>query len=103
MHPLAVFGGLVIGGVILCWGGYEAIHTIYEWHNDRKEEREYKEYVRMHAEKGRFSGAPMFEECDDTDTEDNEPLGNWKQKRASTNSQTELRHRNISSSQNEKV
>lgn len=102
MHPLAI-AGIVLGGVFLCWGGYEAIQTIYEWHNDRKEEREYKEYVRMHAEKGRFSGVPMFEEGDDSDPEDNEPLGHWQQKRASINSQSELRQRNISSSHAEKV
>jgi hypothetical protein len=64
MHP-AVVAVIVLGGVFVLWGGYEAVNTIYEWHNDRKEEREYEEYVKAHKEK--YSHVYMQEDDDDED------------------------------------
>ncbi len=103
MHPIVVFG-IVFGGVVVCIGGYTAVHKLYEWYNHRREQKEYEKYVRMHAEKGRYNSVPVYEEDDDDD--DNEPLGIWKQKRDSFNSNksdNELRHRNVSLQQHEQV
>lgn len=94
MHPGLVLA-IVVGGVFVAWGGYEAIHTLYEWHQDRKEQREYEEYVRMHNEKSQYVPVPLFNNEDDDEEEeddDNEPLGIWKQKRDSLKS-SELRQR----------
>jgi hypothetical protein len=102
MHP-AVVVVIVLGGVFVSWGAYEAINTLYEWHNDRKEQREYEEYVRMHAEKSR-SGVPVNTYQEESDEEDNYPLGFWKQKRDSLNSsRSELRRRNNPFSDMEQV
>jgi hypothetical protein len=87
MHPAAIFA-IILGGAIICYGGYEAIHTLYEWHNDRKEQKEYEEYIRMHTEKGRAMSVTVFQTEDDDD--DDEPLAIWKQKRDSI---SELRRR----------
>ncbi|KAI8077144.1 hypothetical protein BDF21DRAFT_464329 [Thamnidium elegans] len=92
MHPVAV-AVIVIGGVCVLWGGYEAINTLYEWHQDRKEEKAYEEYVKAHAEKGRCVPSTLFDQ--EEDEEDEEPLGLWKQRTS------ELRHRNVTSSQYE--
>ncbi|GAA5813427.1 hypothetical protein MFLAVUS_006905 [Mucor flavus] len=92
MHPAAIVF-LAFGGVCVLWGGYEAINTLYEWHQDRKEEKAYEEYVKAHAEKGRCVPSTLFE--DDEEEEDEEPLGLWKQRTS------ELRHRNVTSSQYE--
>jgi hypothetical protein len=90
MHP-AVVVVIVLGGVFVSWGAYEAIHTLYEWHNDRKEQREYEEYVRVHAEKSRGSDDIYQSEEED---DDDKPLGFWKQRRDSLNhSRSELRRR----------
>jgi hypothetical protein len=97
MHPVLVLG-IVIGGALVFWGGYEAVNTLYEWHSDRQEQREYEEYVKAHAEKGRLVPVTLFENDDDDDDDDDEPLGVWK-KRDSMNSNSELRHRHINSSQ----
>lgn len=96
MHPVLVLG-IVISGAIVIWGGYEAVNTLYEWHNDRQEQKSYEEYVKAHAEKGRLVPVTLFEN-DDDDDDDDQPLATW-QKRDSMNSQSELRHRNINSSQ----
>ncbi|KAI8885514.1 hypothetical protein K501DRAFT_331834 [Backusella circina FSU 941] len=79
MHP-ALVAIIALGGVFVLWGGYEAVSTIYEWHNDRKEEREYEEYVKAHKEK--YSYIYLQE---DDDEEDNEPL--------ELLNDTDLRHR----------
>ncbi|KAI7864717.1 uncharacterized protein EV154DRAFT_533943 [Mucor mucedo] len=97
MHPALVFG-IVIGGALVLWGGYEAVNTIYEWHQDRQEQKSYEEYVKAHAEKGRLVPVTLFENHDEDDEEDDEPLGVW-QKRDSMHSQ--LRHRNNHSSSEE--
>ncbi|KAL9554215.1 hypothetical protein MBANPS3_002922 [Mucor bainieri] len=91
MHPVAVVA-IVLGGVFVAWGGYEAFHTLYEWHQDRKEQREYEEYVRMHNEKSQYVPVPLFNNDDEEDEDDDEPLGIWKQKRDSLQS-SELRQR----------
>ncbi|KAI8987391.1 hypothetical protein BDF20DRAFT_832333 [Mycotypha africana] len=95
MHPLAVFA-IALGGAIIIYGGYEAINTLYEWHNDRKEQREYEEYVRMHSEKhGGLVPVTIFENESDNDSDDDEPLAFWKKKRESPNHQSELRRRKM--------
>jgi hypothetical protein len=102
MHPVLVCL-IVVGGVAVAWGAYEAADTLYEWYQDRKEQREYEEYVRMHAEKGRaVPVTTYFENEDDEEEEDNEPLAIWKRKRDSLNSTSELRHRNNVLSQEER-
>lgn len=93
MHPAAVIA-IILGGAFVFWGGYEAVNTLYEWHNDRKEQREYEEYVRMHNEKNQYIPVTIFhdDESDNDDDDDDEPLGIWKQKRDSLQS-SELRQR----------
>ncbi|GAN03962.1 hypothetical protein MAM1_0052c03418 [Mucor ambiguus] len=93
MHPVAVIA-IIVGGVFVVWGGYEAVNTLYEWHQDRKEQREYEEYVRMHNEKSQYVPVPLFDDEDDEEGDDNEPLGIWKQKRDSLQS-SELRQRKL--------
>lgn len=97
MHPVAVIA-IIMGGVFVCWGGYEAFNTLYEWHQDRKEQREYEEYVRMHNEKSQYVPVPLFnnEDEDEEEDDDNEPLSIWKQKRDSLQT-SELRQRKHSS------
>ncbi|RCI05286.1 hypothetical protein CU098_005886 [Rhizopus stolonifer] len=85
MHPIAV-AAIVVSGLIVIWGGYEAVNTLYEWRRDRQEQREYEEYVRMHTEKSRHVPVTVFENEDDDD-DDNKPLSIWKEK------DYELRHR----------
>lgn len=96
VHPL-IFCGVLVGTVLVGYGGYKLGTILYEWHTSKKEQREYEEFVRAHyAEKGRYT------EAEEDDDDDNEPLGTWKQKRDSLNSDNnhELRHRNISSLHN---
>lgn len=94
MHPAAVVV-IILGTAFVLWGGYEAANTLYEWHQDRQEEKAYKEYCKAHSEKGRCVPSTLFEQDDDDDEEedDNEPIGVWKQRTS------ELRHRNVASSQ----
>ncbi|KAI8150277.1 hypothetical protein BJV82DRAFT_15455 [Fennellomyces sp. T-0311] len=44
MHP-AVFAAIVVGGVIVLWGGYEFASRLID---EREERRQYDEYVRRH-------------------------------------------------------
>ncbi|KAK4516472.1 uncharacterized protein ATC70_011444 [Mucor velutinosus] len=102
MHPIAVIA-IIVGGAFVFWGGYEAVNTLYEWHQDRKEQREYEEYVRMYNEKSQYVPVPLFnndEDEDEDEDEDNEPLGIWKQKRDSLRS-SELRQRKPNSNNEE--
>lgn len=91
MHPAAVIA-IILGGAFVFWGGYEAVNTLYEWHNDRKEQREYEEYVRMHNEKNQYIPVTILHDDESDNDDDDEPLGIWKQKRDSLQS-SELRQR----------
>ncbi|KAL7333249.1 hypothetical protein PS15p_202174 [Mucor circinelloides] len=91
MHPIAVIA-IIVGGAFVFWGGYEAVNTLYEWHQDRKEQREYEEYVRMHNEKNQYVPVTIFNNEEEEEDDDDEPLGTWKQKRDSLQS-SELRQR----------
>lgn len=91
MHPIAVIA-IIVGGAFVFWGGYEAVNTLYEWHQDRKEQREYEEYVRMHNEKNQYVPVTIFNNEEEEEDDDDEPLGIWKQKRDSLQS-SELRQR----------
>lgn len=101
MHPAAVPLIVVLGGVFISWGTYEAIRKLYELYNNNKEQREYEEYVRAHAEKSQSDGVPVNRaDVDD----DNEPLNLWEQRRNSFNdSQSELRRRHYGFSDMEQV
>ncbi|KAI8884945.1 hypothetical protein K501DRAFT_332253 [Backusella circina FSU 941] len=61
-HPL-VLGAIVVGGVVVLWGGYEIASKIYREHRDREE---YQEYIREYNNREKFS---------DND-DDDEPLIN---------------------------
>ncbi|CEP07721.1 hypothetical protein [Parasitella parasitica] len=94
MHPAALVA-IISGGAFALWIGYEIANTIYEWHSDRKEQREYEEYVRMHNEKSQCTPVTIFkndESDDDESDDDDEPLSIWKQKRSSLQA-SELRRR----------
>jgi thiaminase len=61
-HPIVV-GAIVLGGVVVLWGGYEIASKLYREHQEREE---YQEYIRTYNNREKFS---------DND-DDDEPLIN---------------------------
>jgi hypothetical protein len=70
MHPVAVVG-IIVGGVVCLWGGYEIGTHLLDWISCRREQRLYEEYVR-HYETNEKEGLLSTEKSDDDDDDDDD-------------------------------
>ncbi|KAI8343959.1 hypothetical protein BC941DRAFT_407412 [Chlamydoabsidia padenii] len=47
MHPAAIVG-IIVGGIVCIWGGYEFGTHLLDWVSYRREQRYYEEYIRQY-------------------------------------------------------
>lgn len=69
MHPVAVVG-IIVGGVVFLWGGYEISAHLLDWISCRREQRLYEEYLRHYDTNEK--DALLSEKSDEDD--DDKPL-----------------------------
>jgi hypothetical protein len=74
MHPAAIVG-IIVGGIVCIWGGYEVGTHVLDWISCRREQRYYEQYIKDYQEKqALLQQQQELEDEDEDDEEDNRPL-----------------------------